>query len=135
MAQSRITIEGPARGALALALLGLLSEQVDLLAGTLSARTRDSNPAPVAEAYHSLRATAELLELLQWRTDPHGQLTLERERQLPLALAALRNELSCAEEIVADSREHGATAQAATLAHLDATRRALDHLQAAARDR
>ena len=68
----------------------MLSEHADALSSALSAPDRDSDAARSREAYRSPRPVAELLERLQWRTNPAGRLRIDAERELPIALAAVR---------------------------------------------
>lgn len=126
MAERTITIEGPAREALASALLSALGEHAEQLSAALSAHARDHDTTAVGQAYRRLNAIAALAERMGWRPVAASSVTIELEGELPIVLAALRSELEQVEELAADAKIHGDAQEIAFAAQrAKATREAL----------
>lgn len=133
MAEYTIALEGAARAALISAMLGLLAEHADRLASALSAADREEDPVPAHDAYHEMLGVGDVLDRLGWRADAPGSARLDSEEVLSVALAALRRERECAQEIAMDAERYGNTAESTqAAARLQTLEEALRSLEAQA---
>ena len=122
------------RTVLAEALIEALGEEVECLNDRLSETDRARRPRSARGAYERVRRIGGVLELIDWGSASDVRIDLDVE--LPVALSAVRRELSNARASARDSREHGSAEEIAhARARVENRRRTLLALESLAGSR
>lgn len=113
MTKATITLDATARALLGDALLDMLGAEAQRLENVLVRCDRANHPQPAQLACRRIHRLARLLDTVGWGAAATGEsMRIDPDRQLPLAITALRKALVYAEDNAKDSCAYGDTEQA-----------------------
>lgn len=108
MTKTTITLEGTGRSITSEALLDMLATEAQRLDQALAARDRTNHPKRTLRPWRRMRQIGRLLDAIGWgRPLPPVSIRIDPERELPLAIVALRRALAYTEDNAKDARLHG----------------------------